>query len=49
MPNINKSTRFGQLFSNHLKRRFIMKFLEAKEYFLDYQKMNAKKKHHEEL
>jgi hypothetical protein len=49
MPNINKSNRFEQLFSNYLKRRFIMKVLQARDYFLDYQKMNAKKKYHEEL
>jgi hypothetical protein len=49
MHNINKSKRFGQLLSNPSKRRFIMKVYKAKDYFLDYQKMNAKKKYHEEL
>jgi len=49
MHNINKSKRFGQLLSNPSKRRFIMKVYQAKDYFLDYQKMNAKKKYHEEL
>ena len=49
MHNINKSKKLGQLFSNPSKRRFIMKVYQAKDYFLDYQKMNAKKKYHEEL
>jgi len=43
------SNWFGQRFSNPLKRKFIMKVLQAKDHFVDYQKMNAKKKYHEEL